>query len=1143
MTNALKSKIAKAGLGLLVGAMMLAGTSVHALTAADIAMLQAAGIISASQAASLMASIGGSTSTGTGYQFTRDLTVGSTGADVKELQKFLNANGFVVSASGAGSVGNESMYFGPATRSALGKYQASKGITPTAGYFGAKTRTAVNGSGTLGGTTPPPAQTGSLSVMASGPTASTLVAGQATATLANFTFTGTGTVTGLSLQRTGVSADTTPSNVYLFDGATRLTDAASVTSNGMVSFNTPSGIFTVNGSKTISVRSDIASGTSGQTLGFNLVSYTAGGATVSASAMGSIHTIASATLATVASGTVTPSGATINPGSNVTLWQSTLTISNRDVWMKRIAFRQLGSAPASAFQNFKLYVNGVQVATAAGIDSMGYVTFDLSSAPTTLAAGSRVVRVDADVVSGASRTVELSVRQAADVDFVDSSFGVNIRPTSTPWDASTALTISGTSGGTLTVQKDVSSPSGNATLGGNDVSLGVFKLTAFGEPVKIETLTAGGTFDGTQGSTSDAAVTLRNGRVLLNGVQYGSTATLVPAGTSYTVNYTVMPGTPVLVDVRADVYDNDGTGALDAADTILAKLIAGSSNATRVDSLGSFDVPSTTTSANTLTVASASITLTKNATYTNQTVVLPTTNQKIGAWNLVGSTVEDVLLTTLSFDVDEVVSTEFDEGDLTQMYVVVKDSNGNIVAQPSPIVTVSATDNNYSINYTIVKNSSVSIELYANLADDASDSAIDTADSFKTDLTITGTSMTSGQSVTATSADTDGQTIAAGAASITAAVAAASPVTSLVYDNQTITSGVFQFTALTSAFTVDDVTLTLPAAGATVVSNVMLYDGATLLATRSGGATSIAFTGINWTVPANTSKDLTVKLQLGSVGFSAGTTGAALTTTLTDASATNVATGVDTTVTESNPAAAAHYAYAAIPVFTQGAVSTTINPGLENEVYKFTITPQGGSVAVKQLKFSVVVTDNVGTNDTLTAGSFKLFRGSTDITSLVDIHNTAGATIESTNTLAEGSTTAIVTWATEEQVSTATEYTLRATLSGFATTADNDSVNITMAYDSSAPTSGHQYLVDLDSTTAQVTAGLQPDTSDASDGTIGATVTTGSNVIWSDMSAIPHSSSVTDDADGTQDAEVSSGDWTNGFLVKEMPFSGMTKFY
>jgi hypothetical protein len=76
-------------------------------------------------------------------QFTRDLELGMEGEDVKALQQFLNKNGFTVAASGVGSSGNETDYFGAKTQAAVAKYQKANGITPTAGYFGPKTRAHV----------------------------------------------------------------------------------------------------------------------------------------------------------------------------------------------------------------------------------------------------------------------------------------------------------------------------------------------------------------------------------------------------------------------------------------------------------------------------------------------------------------------------------------------------------------------------------------------------------------------------------------------------------------------------------------------------------------------------------------------------------------------------------------------------------------------------------------------------------------------------------------------------------------------------------------------------------------------------------------------------------------------------------------
>lgn len=77
-------------------------------------------------------------------EFTRDLTIGSTGPDVTALQRYLNQHGYQVAATGPGSKGQETNYFGTLTRDAVSKLQKVNGISPTAGYFGQITRQFVN---------------------------------------------------------------------------------------------------------------------------------------------------------------------------------------------------------------------------------------------------------------------------------------------------------------------------------------------------------------------------------------------------------------------------------------------------------------------------------------------------------------------------------------------------------------------------------------------------------------------------------------------------------------------------------------------------------------------------------------------------------------------------------------------------------------------------------------------------------------------------------------------------------------------------------------------------------------------------------------------------------------------------------------
>ncbi len=76
------------------------------------------------------------------YVFTRNLTIGSTGADVTELQNFLISNGNTIPAGATG-------YFGSQTRDALAAYQTAKGITPAVGYFGPITMASINANTTV----------------------------------------------------------------------------------------------------------------------------------------------------------------------------------------------------------------------------------------------------------------------------------------------------------------------------------------------------------------------------------------------------------------------------------------------------------------------------------------------------------------------------------------------------------------------------------------------------------------------------------------------------------------------------------------------------------------------------------------------------------------------------------------------------------------------------------------------------------------------------------------------------------------------------------------------------------------------------------------------------------------------------------
>jgi peptidoglycan hydrolase-like protein with peptidoglycan-binding domain len=77
--------------------------------------------------------------------FNTNLRLGAVSTDVQNLQKLLNMDAATkVASTGAGSMGYETLRFGPATLAAVKKFQAANGISPVSGYVGPLTRAALN---------------------------------------------------------------------------------------------------------------------------------------------------------------------------------------------------------------------------------------------------------------------------------------------------------------------------------------------------------------------------------------------------------------------------------------------------------------------------------------------------------------------------------------------------------------------------------------------------------------------------------------------------------------------------------------------------------------------------------------------------------------------------------------------------------------------------------------------------------------------------------------------------------------------------------------------------------------------------------------------------------------------------------------
>ncbi|MDD4409160.1 MAG: peptidoglycan-binding protein [Candidatus Pacebacteria bacterium] len=1019
-----------------------------------------------------------------GFQFTMNLKLGTRNNEVKYLQEFLNSSSdTTVAVSGAGSTGNETTYFGPATQTAVKKFQTKYGITPVAGYWGAISRAKANellsqgttvvvppvttptdcsngaafdpatgkactttstvegcapgaayssttGKPCSGNVTPTDTvvpTTGNLSVAlaANNPAASTLITGQSVADLAHFTLANGSTsevkVTAIELQRLGVSADATLANVYLFDGSTRITDAGTI-SSGKVTFNSTNGVIVIpaNTSKTIAVKADIAAGSNGQTVGIALSGVTSSlqlSGTLPIN--GNIHSIANANLATVVFGAPLPAASNIDPMDNVILFQSTVAIGNRNVIFDKIALKQINSVDAKDLANFRLYVDGTEVATVASLDSNGYITF--AGLNKTLSTGNKVVKVVANVIGGSGRIAQFSVRNKADVEFKDSEYGAYVAATGVPATAG-ALTVNA---GQFSITKSADSVSGKVANNGSNVSLAKYEFKAYGEPIKVESLTTGFAFTDAGGLLVNAGASIRNGKIYVNGGQVGSTATIATAGTQFTTNFVVTPGTTTIVEVYGDVYDNDGTAGFENNDTLTFSLLTGANNGSKQVSYGTLNVPTGNIAANQVTISEGALTVTKASTYASQNAVVPQNDYKIGSWNIAGSATEDVNINTLGVNIAAVVGATFDATDVKDAYLkITKEGTTTTLSIKS---TVAATGNNWPVSITLEKNKNMTVELFGRLEAGAT-----ATHSLQGTLNVTASGVSSGATITP--AGVAGQTIAAATGGFNVTRAASSPVAAVVDDSGTVVSASYKFEAQSDSYTIEEILVNMTASGITAVSNVTLKSGDTVIKTMPA-ALAITFSGLNIVVPANESKTIDIVFDMVSIGTGAGDSGADLSANIQNASGVSYrsgSTGVSNTKnTVAVPAGNAIYAYKAFPSIAASALSTETLTAGQKTISKFVITPNGGNVSWNRMLFNVTKTAAV------TIGN----GGAAADNAQVKLYNTAtgnevagvftnGAAGSDCSAATDANCTLVFVPDTEEAVGSATTYEVRATVAG-----------------------------------------------------------------------------------------------------------------
>lgn len=888
------------------------------------------------------------------YVFNTNMKLGSRGADVMNLQKVLNMYPQTqVATSGAGSPGNETTYYGAATRAAVNKFHAlhlvELGITAPTGNAFAGTRGLLNaicqvsttpGQGTPGGNT---GTTGPVSAMlaASQPTGM-IVQGQAGARLADIVFTGNGTVTSVQLQRTGVSTDTTLTNVYLYDGNTRITDAASVVTGGYINFNSPVGLFTVNGSRTITVRADIAGSTNGQSVGVRLNSVTAGGAVSTFSnVMGNSLQIASVTTATVNFATLTNSAASVDAGTtNYAVWSGSATVSTRDVNLRAATFKFVGSAPVDAVANLSLYVDGVKVAGPGAVNAANNnkLTFDLGTTPFVLKTGSHTIEVRGDIVKGSARNFYFTVENVADIMLEDSNLaGVNVSATVN----NAALTQSNAKYNTITVNTGSVTvnvdPSFNATKvtgGATNVPVGQFTLRAYGEDVKVNSLKV--TFATTTIST------LNNVALYVNGGQVGTSqnftvAAAAAGGLTYNLGSSLIipANSTVTLTVKADVVNT--SNAAYTSGTIAAVVGGVASNAQGQSSNEIMSVAESAVSGNVLTIGSGSGTFARTAGFSAVSVSPNTANVKIGSFTLQANSSEDVKVTSIG------VNPNIQNAATTNVSNLKVVSNG--VTLGTPVGNPSTGTTTFSFGEIVVPaNGTRTFDIYADLGSDTSASTT-------ADMSVTYRGAISNTTTVSSAA---GATVTSVVSSLGAAtLSASSPVAQFVVGGSTFGIATFTLKTATAGTMATVRELRFSTTGTDAIESVTV--GGVTAPVVSGTST---VTGLNITI-GSTGTDVPVTVKYS--GFQNSTTGGSLqtgATTSVSLSYVEATSGSGTVITEGTTVASRDmYLVASKPTVTVAAGNTnSLILGAENKVGEFTVTADANgkiSVATATLNLSL----------------------------------------------------------------------------------------------------------------------------------------------------------------------------------------------
>jgi len=747
-----------------------------------------------------------------------------------------------------------------------------------------------------GTTTPPPAQSGNLTVSlaASTPAAKTLSASTVNNSIMTVRLTAGSkavSVDGLTVRKTGLIADARVNGVSVWVDGYRMGDV-------MSSFNADHELTLGFGGTALSVP---ANGYKDVTIAFNFDgSATSGTIGAQITAMSAVDTTANVTgnfpinsatfsltdgtanLAGVYATGQSVGGQSTEPSSSDTgqmeigetkeiakIKFSEDGVNNAKI--EQLTFFVEGSVQDSDLVNFEVYAPDNTLLGSAAKMSDRYVTIKFDSAYDLPEGTDRTLTLKATAMDGASRWFRMQLQNDYDVLVKDGNaeFYVLARDSSDTSDTSWSA-VSSTNGyfklkaGTVTVAKRADSASGQLAAGATAVTLGSFDVRSVGEAVEVRKI-------GLQIATSSAATRLTgNVKVMVDGSTVLTTSAASnnlysSASTQYTLStyFTIPAGETKTVSIVASVDQS-------AVSTSEYQVKLGNMYLKRLSTKDFVDnkPSSTLVSANNLTMSANTFTIAEDTALPDNSLSAGNTNV-LGQWILKGPSAQSSSVTAIAIDFTSQAGAMEVSNDLQNLTLWKGDTQLG-----SSIATVATNTNNFTFNnLPLAANETVTVTLKGTVLSTATSG--DTVTAEISSLTWLGDQT---QSSTDDTTDYAAQTNTVQSASVTIGGYTDATTIGQVLTPSGSTQvqlGKWEVVTLYDSATFNKLRLELNTTGTQAIGvdtastnfgQLALYDSADMtksIATGTyiagSGNGYVEFSGMDWKTPANSTKYLVLK--------------------------------------------------------------------------------------------------------------------------------------------------------------------------------------------------------------------------------------------------------------------------------------------